>query len=221
MQRFLILGFAFLAFAFYVMSGGASFDPAASRDALIEARQHREAARIAALPAPGETIAVEGVATTRALPGPATRTNTQAQPLNLASFEDVADPAAELEAAPAGLNVTEEALDRPVPTRIIPETELSLDALETASGARQNIAFAGSTTSASDGRVENTVDIRTVQGSRVNMRSGPGTEYDVIDQLSQSTQVEILTDSGDGWVELRPVTGGATGWIAEFLLSDG
>jgi uncharacterized protein YgiM (DUF1202 family) len=89
-----------------------------------------------------------------------------------------------------------------------------------------SVAFPGTTirASSSDASAQSLADvrdIRTVKGERVNMRSGPGTDYDVVDQLAQSTRVEVLTDDGNGWVELRPVDGGPTGWIAAFLLSGG
>ncbi|MFK7763387.1 MAG: SH3 domain-containing protein [Roseobacter sp.] len=223
MNRLLFVGFAFLAFAFYVLSDGRSFDPTASRDRLVEQRTERENARIAALPTPNDAFVVART-TSPAGASQATSVSTTesvSAPLNLASFEDVSTPEPELEPETSALLLSERTQQRPLPTEIIPETELSRDALDTTSAARQDIAFAGNTTSAASGRVDTTVDIRTVKGSRVNMRSGPGTDFDVIDQLGQATQVEILTNSGDGWVELRPVNGGATGWIAEFLLSDG
>ena len=53
-----------------------------------------------------------------------------------------------------------------------------------------------------------------VPGSMV--RTCPGS---IPSKLEQATEVEVLTDAGNGWVELRPVGGGATGWIAEFLLT--
>lgn len=227
MNRLLFVGFAFLAVAFYVLSEGPSFDPVASRDKLVEKRIERENARIAALPTPNDVIVVAGATPPARAPQTtsASTDESASAPLNLASFEDVSTPEPEtereLETEASALLLSERTQRRPLPTEIVPETELSRDALETTSVARQDIAFAGNTTSAASGRVDNTVDIRTVKGSRVNMRSGPGTDFEVIDQLGQATKVEILTDSGDGWVELRPVNGGATGWIAEFLLSDG
>lgn len=62
-------------------------------------------------------------------------------------------------------------------------------------------------------------DIRAVDGNRVNMRNGPGTNYSVLAQLDRSTKVEILADPGDGWVKLRPINGGPVGWMADYLLS--
>ena len=50
------------------------------------------------------------------------------------------------------------------------------------------------------------------------MRAGPGTDYDVLDKLTQGTEVAILFDNGDGWVELRVLDSGQQGWIADYLL---
>ncbi|MCR8824918.1 SH3 domain-containing protein [Photobacterium sp. TY 1-4] len=64
-------------------------------------------------------------------------------------------------------------------------------------------------------------DMRSVSASRVNVRGGPGTQYGVVDNLTRGTQVEILQDPGNGWVKLRPIEGGAEGWMADFLLTSG
>lgn len=64
-------------------------------------------------------------------------------------------------------------------------------------------------------------DVRVVSGSRVNVRGGPGTSFQVVNKLVQGDEVEILEDNGSGWVLLRPVSGGPTGWMADFLLSEG
>jgi uncharacterized protein YgiM (DUF1202 family) len=64
-------------------------------------------------------------------------------------------------------------------------------------------------------------DIRIVTGSLVNLRSGPGTNYEVVDQLARDTEVEVISDQGNGWVELRPVDGDITGWMSDSLLTKG
>ncbi|WP_162497330.1 SH3 domain-containing protein [Roseovarius dicentrarchi] len=61
-------------------------------------------------------------------------------------------------------------------------------------------------------------DIRSVIGSRVNIRSGPGTDYAALDQLTQGTQVEVLDRRGD-WLELRNMQTGQTGWMADWLIT--
>ncbi len=62
-------------------------------------------------------------------------------------------------------------------------------------------------------------DIRAVDGNRVNMRNGPGTNFSVLASLPRDTRVEVLTDPGDGWVRLQPINGGPIGWMADYLLT--
>lgn len=62
-------------------------------------------------------------------------------------------------------------------------------------------------------------DIRQVTGNRVNVRSGPGTGFEVVAQAIRGDEAEVIIDDGTGWVQLR-LAGGQTGWMADFLLSD-
>jgi len=64
-------------------------------------------------------------------------------------------------------------------------------------------------------------DVRKVSGNRVNVRGGPGTDYNVVSRLVRGDAVEIIEDNGDGWVLMRPVDGGEEGWMADFLLTAG
>ncbi len=65
------------------------------------------------------------------------------------------------------------------------------------------------------------LDMRAVAGKRVNMRSGPGTNYSVLDTLPRGTEAEVLTVNADGWAEIRITRTGQIGWMAERLLTDG
>lgn len=62
------------------------------------------------------------------------------------------------------------------------------------------------------------VDLRAVNGSSVNLRTGPGQEHPVLATLARGTTVQVLEDPGDGWVRLQVVPQGRIGWIADFLL---
>lgn len=64
------------------------------------------------------------------------------------------------------------------------------------------------------------LDMRAVAGSRVNMRAGPGTSFDVLVTLPQGTETEVLEVNADGWAKIRVLGSGATGWMAERLLSE-
>jgi len=68
--------------------------------------------------------------------------------------------------------------------------------------------------------VEPVLDIRRVGGSRVNMRMGPSTDFDVITTLDSGTELEILSVNEDGWANISTIDRGIEGWMAERLLSD-
>ena len=80
---------------------------------------------------------------------------------------------------------------------------------------------ASATSLASEMLLGASLDIRVVSGNRVNVRGGPGTGFDVVNRLVRGEEVEIIEDNGDGWVRMRPVSGGTEGWMADFLLASG
>ena len=64
-------------------------------------------------------------------------------------------------------------------------------------------------------------DLRLVDASRVNMRQGPGTAFNVIAAFDRGTQMEVLQVDPSGWAEVRVLDTGETGWMAERLLTEG
>lgn len=62
-------------------------------------------------------------------------------------------------------------------------------------------------------------DLRFVDGDRVNVRGGPGTDYAVVGKLFRNDMVEILADEGNGWLHLRDTVTGEEGWIADWLVT--
>lgn len=65
-------------------------------------------------------------------------------------------------------------------------------------------------------------DLRQVDATRVNMRSGPSTDYRVLDTLTQGTRVQVLeidTAGAEPWAKLRVVNTGLEGWMAEIFLT--
>ena len=62
-------------------------------------------------------------------------------------------------------------------------------------------------------------DLRFVDGDRVNMRGGPGTDYEVVGRLVRDDMVEILKDEGNGWLHLRDTASGQEGWMADWLVT--
>jgi len=61
------------------------------------------------------------------------------------------------------------------------------------------------------------LDIRTVKPARVNVRGGPGTNYNVVAKLVRGDETTVLSDNGDGWLEVEMLDG-QIGWMADFLL---
>lgn len=224
-KSFMVMTFAVLAVAFYELSGGSDFEPrawraapepalpmaaAASEPATTEAAAQPDAVVQTASFAP-DVQASEPVVTRASL----NLTDIVDEPAP--SKEDIFDVSsdAQTETAPVQerpRSATSEetaALLEQFPASETPE--ISLPSLESA--IRRNIAgVAGQ---------DALRDIRTVTGSVVNMRAGPGTGYDVVGQLAEGDTVEILEDSGAGWVRLKALGSDATGWMATFLLSEG
>ncbi|GAA4216289.1 hypothetical protein GGQ68_002640 [Sagittula marina] len=63
------------------------------------------------------------------------------------------------------------------------------------------------------------VDYREVTASRVNLRGGPSTNYNVLTQLLRGEEVEVIDDTGAGWVKLRALDGNDIGWMADSFLT--
>ncbi|CUH64405.1 SH3 domain protein [Thalassovita gelatinovora] len=62
-------------------------------------------------------------------------------------------------------------------------------------------------------------DFRAVRPARVNLRMGPGKQYNVLLKLTRGTEVRVLQDPGEGWVKLRVTDTGRIGWMAGSLLT--
>ena len=61
-------------------------------------------------------------------------------------------------------------------------------------------------------------DVKTVAGSGVNMRTGPGTSYGISARLDRGTEVEVLETLSNGWAHLRVIETGRVGWMAARFL---
>ncbi len=57
-----------------------------------------------------------------------------------------------------------------------------------------------------------------VNGSSVNLRSGPSTDTEILASLPRDTQAEILADVGDGWAQIRVTSTGVVGYMADRFL---
>ena len=62
-------------------------------------------------------------------------------------------------------------------------------------------------------------DLRRVTGKAVNMRQGPGTSYEKVGQVLRGARIEVLEASGDGWLRVQVMATGQEGWIADWLVT--
>lgn len=191
MTRFVFLSFAFLGWAFYEVSGGSDFEPQ-TPDRLMVA----EAATTQ--PAP-ETADSSASVTTAALL--TTEETVTQSPTSL----DV--PTTRRDTGPAEVRPALVSMPMPTPAmervRIGPSPSAPTEATLGTSAVEQ----------------EQVADLRSVRGSRVNMRSGPGTSYGVIGSLVRGDRVEVLRDPGGGWVKLKVEETGRIGWMSARLLT--
>lgn len=203
MGRVIFIAFAFMGWAFYELSGGADFDPVATRNARIDGPPPVETQRLAE--ARAATVTEETV----------TRVS-----LDLASLEDVLTPAqrglvGRQEPARQTLRL-EPAVEEDKQELILPS--LIVNAVPSEATVTP-VDFSPNRLATPTSAVAK--EVRRVTGNRVNVRGGPGTNFGVVNRLVRGDNVEILEDPGNGWVMLRPVDGGPVGWMADFLLTGG
>ncbi|WP_164661804.1 SH3 domain-containing protein [Tropicibacter sp. Alg240-R139] len=208
-MRFVLISFAFLGFAFYELSGGAEFEPRGVRSA--------ESEKVAYTPAPK----------TKPIAEPVTAVALVAKPVLTPRSAKVAAPESpvkpELTAEEAAIRLG----------RISTGLQGGLNALEQNPGATFTLASLeqGAVSFQPNTEIVATeapqvaapvipkADIREVLGTRVNMRDGPGTIYPVVGRLNIGHKVEVLGESGTGWLRLRILPEQHTGWIAASLVS--
>jgi hypothetical protein len=211
MWRFILISFGFLGFAFYELSGGADYAPAEGSLQVVM----RDTPIFAPAPAPQrETQMAEGEVPNIPEEAPAAADPAEdtppADPVPVRSAGIDSD-------AHDGFEISLASLDRPLNGG--------------SAMAQRPIArigtFSAETLVQDVGRLpiqqalvtqQQPADIRQVKGSRANMRSGPGTDFAAVDQLSLGTQVEVLDRRG-AWVELRDLETGRLGWMADWLVS--
>ena len=84
-------------------------------------------------------------------------------------------------------------------------------------GGSTSASSSGGSTSASSGTL--TAGSAEVVGSSVRVRSGPGTDYDVLASVSNGADVQIVRSAGNGWYEITFVaSGGVT--TTGYMLGD-
>lgn len=206
MKKFILLSFGFLAWAFYIMSGGADFEPESARHARLDPvaegstqnpqlstpdQTDPERAKVAETPSNTVTRVALNLTPLQDV------LKTDTDPIETALIEAQADVVPQTDPT-----ITSSA-DTPaiIPSLIVPNDD----------GARQ----------IEPPRTSDDQDLREVTGNRVNVRSGPGTNFGIVNKLIRGDTVEIIQDNGNGWVKMRPLAGGTEGWMADFLLTAG
>ena len=197
--KFILIAFGFLGLCFYELSGGADFDGEALRLSRIEAGPIENGLpKIADAPEIKEDTPAESVVAELIIPEK--EEVVLASPQDQDIVADQSDDAEVTQAAFAPLTVDEPASSIILPSLIVP-SETAVPAVEPT--------------------VELDQDIRVVAGNRVNVRGGPGTDFDVVGSLTRGSEVLVLEENGDGWVEMQSVDGTTIGWMADFLLEKG
>lgn len=210
MKRLIVVTFGILGLIFFEMSGGADFDPDATRLSRIE---------------PPAAIGEEKLETVMTEPDqPETETESVTRvTLNLSSVDSVLRGRDASDAGTAVLAPAPE--DTAAPVEEKPEVvftgllgnQTSFPTLDRSTSDLQSVNVNTETGAG----VDDGTGVRQVTGNRVNLRGGPGTEFSVVESLTRGAKVEVLQDPGNGWVELRVIGGDTIGWMADFLLSDG
>lgn len=207
----MLLTFAFLAWGFWELSGGAGFVPETRPDLVAEAAPQR-----AAEPAVEPPVLVTRASSMTAPLGgqtapAATQGDADIIQASLSSPAPAAVPTEDTQ-----VTVQEEAFvfqslveGAPTVADILPDSDIAV------------ILPEGTATVQSASAPQVSGNIRQVAGSRVNMRSGPGTNYGVVTTLTGGTDVEVFEVNADGWARLRSVSTGQEGWMAERLLTGG
>lgn len=211
MKRFILVSFGFLAWAFYEMSGGADFVPISAEMAALQPAE--QTVTETKIDTPDDSIQI-----TRVVANPAKTVPVDTTPPGFGTEEAEEDTVTrvslDLTSLDAALGASEEvptnapivegnvisSADTPaiIPSLIVPNDSGAVNASVSTQG-----------------------DIRSVSGNRVNVRGGPGTDFEVVTKLGRGDSVEVLQDNGDGWVLMRPLDGGPEGWMADFLLTNG
>lgn len=218
--RYVIVAFFFLGLVFYEMSGGADFDADATRLSRIEAPLTAEPEKLEQVFAGTDSALTENV--TRAA-------------LNLNTVQDVVRPVrtnrTTLAPAPSALDAPGVAVSTAPPAEFFPslvgdslvDTNILIDrsAITVVDFSDNRPAPLQPPARAQPETPEVATDIRSVTGAAVNVRGGPGTNFSVVNRLVLGDEVEVLQDPGEGWVQLRPLNGSPTGWMASYLLTDG
>lgn len=207
MTKFILVAFGFLGFAFYELSGGAEFDGEALRLSRVDSSVIKQGlpkvlvADTVFAPNSDEKPSQDDLDVTQAAFNPvSTEKLTSAKTAATSLATD------QVEVTQASLVVDQD--DTQTSSIIFP----SLIAQSVNSVVSQEALIASN---------QPILNIRSVTSNRVNVRGGPSTDFDIVGKLTRGAEVEILSDQGNGWVEMQSLDGTTIGWMADFLLTEG
>lgn len=215
--RFILLTFTFLGWGFWELSGGKDFtvgeeldvaDASAAQAAATEETPVLEMAAVEATRA-DDAPAAASIGILAEAPAPAAPTPPSEM---IAQASLVTSPASETD---AGLVV--EAAAEPAPEPELPSRgefaagPIIIAGPEIIRPAEPEALSEPLTAGAS------APALVRILGDNVNVRMGPGTDYSVLTQLLDGTQVDKV-DEQNGWVMIE-MWDGQTGWVADFLVA--
>ncbi len=207
MARFIVVTFLFMGIAFYQLSGGSDFEPRG-----VRADKTAAVSSSVSAPTPIQVSDVEPVLAPRKS-GKAATQNAMPEP-------DTAAIEAAVRLAKARVSLSD--------GLTLLGDQNAVQGLQLASLSEGVVGLRTAPieeTETSDEPVSQEYtspepDIREVKGTRVNMRHGPGTNYEVVTSLTLGHEVEVLSDSGTGWLRLRTRPEGTMGWISASLIAE-
>ncbi len=206
MTRLIVITFVALGWAFFVMSGGTDFEPRGQRGAAPEQIAKVEPPK----PAPVFQPKVIASNAEALVTNVAARTvSTGPEPASTPIAEDI-------------LLEVDDSEDTTLPQLSAfanPGSSFTLASLEDgAVGLQQISVVVQNDVAPQPAQPEPQKDIREISGTRVNMRDGPGTIYPIIGKVTIGQQVEVLSDSGTGWLRLRVLPEQQIGWVSSSLV---
>lgn len=209
MWRFIVTSFALLGLAFYVLSGGADYEPAPGSLQAMADRPQPQGRTAPERPAPPSRSLAEIEATMDNLRRTEAKTETEELPVTLAATRmDGAGLIAAEANRPKGELLSLDLPDDPMTmTR-----DIAVDTLAEGNGVESALAVA-----LGQPRYESS-DLRWVGETMVDLRAGPGLSFDTVTRITKGTEVVVIEDPGHGWLKVQVTGDYQTGWVAEWLL---
>lgn len=209
MWRFIVTSFALLGLAFYVLSGGADYEPAPGSLQAMADRVEPQPRTAPERPAPPSRSMSEIEATMETLRRTEAKTETEELSVTLAATRmDGAGLIAAEANRPKGELLSLDLPDDPMTmTR-----DIAVNALADGNGVESALAVAlGQPDYESS-------DLRWVGETMVDLRAGPGLSFDTVTRITKGTEVAVIEDPGHGWLKVQVTGDYQSGWVAEWLL---